>query len=48
VIAAVSRHRSKALLRSRLDARIGREARRLYLFGGARCDRLVEAVFAAL
>jgi len=41
-------HRAKALLRSHLDARIGREARRLYLFDGARCDRLVEAVFAAL
>jgi RNA polymerase sigma-70 factor (ECF subfamily) len=41
-------HRAKAVLRRRLDDRIGREARRLYLFDGARCDRIVESVLARL
>lgn len=41
-------HRAKRSLRGMLDERIGREVRRLYLFEGARCDRLVEAVFARL
>lgn len=41
-------HRAKRSLRQTLDARIGREVRRLYLFDGARCDRMVEAVFARL
>jgi len=34
--------------RRALDERIGREVRRLYLFDGPRCDRMVERVFAAL
>jgi RNA polymerase sigma-70 factor (ECF subfamily) len=38
-------HRAKALLRNRLDAQLGQEVRRLFLFAGRRCDRLVEAVF---
>jgi RNA polymerase sigma-70 factor (ECF subfamily) len=41
-------HRAKRSLRQALDERIGREVRRLYLFDGARCDRMVERVFAAL
>jgi RNA polymerase sigma-70 factor (ECF subfamily) len=41
-------HRAKRSLRQMLDEKIGREVRRLYLFDGARCDRLVERVFAAL
>ncbi|HEY4592558.1 MAG TPA: RNA polymerase sigma factor [Thermoanaerobaculia bacterium] len=41
-------HRAKRSLRQTVDERIGREVRRLYLFDGARCDRLVENVFAAL
>jgi RNA polymerase sigma-70 factor, ECF subfamily len=41
-------HRAKRTLRQTLDERIGREVRRLYLFDGPRCDRLVAAVFARL
>jgi len=41
-------HRAKRSLRQTLDDKIGREVRRLYLFDGARCDRIVENVFAAL
>jgi RNA polymerase sigma-70 factor (ECF subfamily) len=41
-------HRAKRGLRQTLDARIGREVRRLYLFDGPDCDRMVEAVFARL
>jgi RNA polymerase sigma-70 factor (ECF subfamily) len=41
-------HRAKRSLRQALDERIGREVRRLYLFDGARCDRVVEAVFARI
>jgi RNA polymerase sigma-70 factor, ECF subfamily len=41
-------HRAKRSLRQSLDERIGREVRRLYLFDGARCDRVVEGVFARL
>ena len=41
-------HRAKRSLRQTLDARIGREVRRLYLFDGPRCDRIVETVFARL
>jgi RNA polymerase sigma-70 factor (ECF subfamily) len=41
-------HRAKLSLRQKLDERIGREVRRLYLFDGARCDRVVEGVFARL
>ncbi|HYQ85117.1 MAG TPA: RNA polymerase sigma factor [Rubrobacter sp.] len=41
-------HRTKRGLRQTLDARIGREVRRLYLFDGARCDRVVESVFNRL
>jgi RNA polymerase sigma-70 factor (ECF subfamily) len=41
-------HRAKRSLRQTLDERIGREVRRLYLFDGARCDRVVEGVFARL
>ena len=41
-------HRAKLGLRQKLDQRIGREIRRLYLFDGARCDRVVEGVFARL
>ncbi len=41
-------HRAKRSLRQTLDQRIGLEVRRLYLFDGARCDRVVEGVFARL
>ncbi|HSF39375.1 MAG TPA: sigma-70 family RNA polymerase sigma factor, partial [Thermoanaerobaculia bacterium] len=41
-------HRAKRSLREMLDERIGREVRRLYLFDGPRCDRVVEGVFARL
>jgi len=41
-------HRAKRSLRQTLDEKIGREVRRLYLFDGPRCDRMVERVFAAL
>ncbi|HEY0511912.1 MAG TPA: sigma factor-like helix-turn-helix DNA-binding protein, partial [Thermoanaerobaculia bacterium] len=41
-------HRAKRSLRQTVDRRIGREVRRLYLFDGARCDRVVESVFARL
>jgi RNA polymerase sigma-70 factor, ECF subfamily len=41
-------HRAKRSLRQALDRRIGSEVRRLYLFDGPRCDRMVEGVFARL
>jgi RNA polymerase sigma-70 factor, ECF subfamily len=41
-------HRAKRSLRQALDQRMGREVRRLYLFDGPHCDRVVEGVFARL
>ena len=41
-------HRANALLRQRLDEHIGREVRRLYMFAGADCDRVVAAVLKRL
>jgi len=41
-------HRAKRTLRQKLDERIGIEVRRLYLFDGPHCDRMVERVFARL
>jgi len=41
-------HRAKRSLRQTLDQRIGCEVRRLYLFDGPHCDRMVENVFAGL
>ena len=41
-------HRAKRSLRQTLDARMGREVRRLYLFDGPRCDRIVAGVFDRL
>ncbi len=41
-------HRARAMLRERIDARIGSEARELYEFGGARCDRIVQNVLTRL
>jgi RNA polymerase sigma-70 factor (ECF subfamily) len=41
-------HRAKRGLRQTLDERVGREVRRLYLFDGPGCDRMVEAVFARI
>lgn len=41
-------HRAKRSLRQTLDARMGREVRRLYLFDGPRCDRIVAGVFERL
>ena len=41
-------HRAKALLRARLDAQIGAETRKLYEFGGSRCDRVVRNIMLRL
>jgi RNA polymerase sigma-70 factor (ECF subfamily) len=41
-------HRGKAELRQLLDRRFGAAARTLFSFDGARCDRIVGAVFARL
>jgi RNA polymerase sigma-70 factor (ECF subfamily) len=41
-------HRAKRSLRQTLDQRIGQEVRRLYMFDGERCDRVVAAVFGRL
>jgi RNA polymerase sigma-70 factor (ECF subfamily) len=41
-------HRARALLQARIDGQIGEEARRLYQFGGARCDRIVHTVLRRL
>lgn len=41
-------HRARALLRERIDAEIGEEARHLFEFGRERCDRLVQNVLAML
>ena len=41
-------HRAKAALREDLDAALGRETRRLYLFDGERCDRIVERVLGRI
>jgi RNA polymerase sigma-70 factor, ECF subfamily len=41
-------HRAKAALRARLDDHLGREVRALFLFGGTRCDRLVETLLERL
>lgn len=41
-------HRAKRSLRQKLDDRIDREVRRLYLFEAPRCDRMVAAVFERL
>lgn len=46
--ARIRLHRAKAALRRTVDAHVGREVRRLYLFDGARCDRVVEQVFQEL
>jgi RNA polymerase sigma-70 factor (ECF subfamily) len=46
--ARVRLHRAKAILQRWIDERLGQEARRLYLFDGQRCDRLVAAVFARI
>jgi RNA polymerase sigma-70 factor (ECF subfamily) len=41
-------HRSRALLRSWIDRRIGEETRKLYEFDGPRCDRIVRRVLERL
>jgi RNA polymerase sigma-70 factor (ECF subfamily) len=41
-------HRARSLLRDRIDAQIGVDARQLYQFGGERCDRIVSAVMARI
>lgn len=46
--ARVRLHRAKAALRRQLDERLGHEVRRLYLFDGPRCDRVVARVFPRL
>lgn len=46
--ARVRLHRAKALLKRQIDEGLGRETRRLYLFDGKRCDRVVESVFARI
>lgn len=41
-------HRARAMLRNWIDARIGKDVRRLYQFDGERCDRIVTAVLNRL
>jgi len=41
-------HRARGVLRTFVDHRIGREVRRVFLFDGARCDRLVAAVLGRI
>jgi RNA polymerase sigma-70 factor (ECF subfamily) len=41
-------HRARLHLRSWIDDRIGEESRRLFMFDGERCDRIVHAVMARL
>jgi RNA polymerase sigma-70 factor, ECF subfamily len=41
-------HRARAMLRDQIDAQVGVEARKLYEFGGQRCDRIVQAVLARI
>jgi RNA polymerase sigma-70 factor (ECF subfamily) len=41
-------HRARHLLRAWIDEQIGEEARRLYAFDGARCDRITECVMRRL
>jgi len=41
-------HRARGLLRKRIDARLGKDVRRLYQFDGERCDRIVEGVLRRL
>ncbi len=41
-------HRARAALSVLIDEEIGVELRRLYQFGGRRCDQVVRAVLAAL
>lgn len=40
--------RARLRLRSWIDDRIGEEARRLFMFNGARCDRMVELVMSRI
>ncbi len=37
-------HRARRALQSRIDEKIGEEARRLYVFAGEGCDRVVREV----
>lgn len=41
-------HRARGALRTFVDHRVGREVRRIFLFDGGRCDRVVAAVLARL
>lgn len=41
-------HRARAQLQEQIDRQIGAQVRRLYQFGGERCNRIVLAVFARL
>jgi RNA polymerase sigma-70 factor (ECF subfamily) len=41
-------HRARLHLRTCIDDRIGEESRRLFMFDGERCDRIVSAVMARL
>jgi len=41
-------HRARAVLRERIDERIGISVRHLYEFGGERCHRIVHAVMTRL
>jgi RNA polymerase sigma-70 factor (ECF subfamily) len=46
--AKVRLHRARELLRKRIDARLGKEVRKLYQFDGERCDRIVHGVLRRL
>lgn len=41
-------HRARALLRERIDKRIGEDVRKMYQFDGERCDRVVHTVLTRL
>jgi hypothetical protein len=41
-------HRGRAQLQAWIDRQIGEESRRLYMFDGNRCDRIVANVMSRL
>jgi RNA polymerase sigma-70 factor (ECF subfamily) len=41
-------HRARQELRTRVDAKIGEDIRKLYQFDGQRCDRIVDNVMKRL
>jgi RNA polymerase sigma-70 factor (ECF subfamily) len=41
-------HRARGVLRRHIERELGAEARELFTFGAARCDRVVSGVFREL